>query len=65
MYLGTGHQTGHIVGFTTAKLLKSSQYQEILKITALLGLAAQYFLVLATFSEFNCIEIDSMLYISN
>ena len=29
--------------------------QKILKISALSGLALQYFLVLATFSEFNCI----------
>ena len=34
------------VGFTTAKLLKSGQYQKILKTSAL---ALQYFLVLATF----------------
>ena len=49
MYLGTRHQIGYRVGFTTAKLLKSSQSQKILKILALSGLAIQYFLVLATF----------------
>ena len=47
---------GHRVEFTTAKLLKSSQYQKILKISAISGLALQYFLVLATLSKFNCIN---------
>ena len=36
MYLGTRHEIGYRVEFTT-------------------GLALQYFLVLATFLEFNCI----------
>ena len=57
IYLGTRHQIVYIVWFTTAKLLKSGQYQKILKISALSGLALQYFLVLATFLEFNCISI--------
>ena len=52
IYLGTRHQIVYRVGFTTAKLLKSGQYQKILKISAL---ALQHFLILATFSEFNCI----------
>ena len=56
IYLGTRHQIGYSMGFTTAKLLKSGQYQKILNISALSGLALQYFLVLATFLEFNCIS---------
>ena len=56
IYLKTRHKMGYRVGFTTVKLLKSGQYKKILKISALLGLPLQYFLVLATFSEFNCIS---------
>ena len=58
IYLRTRHKIGYRVGFTTAKLLNSGQYQKILKISALSGLTLQYvFLQLATFSEFNCISI--------
>ena len=35
IYFGTRHQIGYRVGFTTAKLHKSGQYQKILKISAL------------------------------
>ena len=31
IHLGTRHQTGYIVDFTTVKLLPSGQYQKILK----------------------------------
>ena len=33
IYLGTRHQIGYRAGFTTAKPLKSGQYQKILKIS--------------------------------
>ena len=49
IYLGARHQIGYRLGFPTAKLLKSGQNQKILKISAVLGLALQCYLVLATF----------------
>ena len=46
----------------TVKLLKSGQYQKILESEARKGRDFQYFLVLATFEEFDCCKPHSISY---
>ena len=62
IYLGTRHLIGYRVLFTTAKLHRSGQYQKILKISALSGLALPYFLVLAIFLSLTVL-ISQELYL--
>ena len=57
IYLGTRHQIRYRVGFTTAKLLKSGQYQKILKTSALSG---HVFSCIGHFLEFNCINLATV-----